>query len=117
MLTDSRLHPRVETDLEVQVGIPGDNTGARIINISVGGMAIRGNQELEQVLKTANANARGVSEHVVSFSMPAGELSEVCRLVHVRRLSQSRFEFGLKFVELNPRDRQIISNYVASHVV
>ncbi|WP_299197087.1 PilZ domain-containing protein [uncultured Amphritea sp.] len=117
MLTDSRLHPRVETDFEVQVGIPGDNTGARIINLSVEGLAIRGSQALEQVLKTDNVSAKGVSEHVVSFSMPEGELTEVCRLVHVRRLSQSRFEFGLKFVELNPQDMQIIANYVNSHVV
>ncbi|SER03914.1 PilZ domain-containing protein [Amphritea atlantica] len=117
MLTDSRLHPRVDADFEVRVGIPGDNTGARIINISLGGVAIQGSQALVQVLKNDNANPKGVSEHVVSFSMPDGELSEVCRLIHIRRLSQSRFEFGMKFVDLNPQDEQIIASYVDRHVV
>jgi len=117
VLTDSRLHTRVEADFEVRVGIPGDNTGARIVNISLGGIAILGNQALEQVLKNGYANARGISDHVVSFTIPGGELSEVCRLVHVRRLSESRFEFGMKFVGLNRKNREIISNYVNRHVV
>ncbi|WP_296055967.1 PilZ domain-containing protein [uncultured Amphritea sp.] len=116
MLTDSRLHPRAEADFEVRVGIPGDNTGARITNISLGGIAIRGGQALEQVLKADYANTRGTREHVVSFTMPGGELSEVCRLVHVRRLSQNSFEFGMKFVGLNSHDTEIISTYIDRHV-
>ena len=115
MLTDSRFHPRVETDFPVQVGIPGDNTGARIINISLGGIAVWGNHELESILKLDNSGANGVVDYVVSFSMPGRELSEICRLVRVRRLSQDRFEFGLKFVDLNPQDMAIISEYVDNH--
>ncbi len=99
------------------MGIPGDITGARVINISVDGLAICGDRALERVLKTVNGNAKGVNDHVVSFSMPEGELSEVCRLVHVRRLSQNRFEFGMKFVALHPQDMQIISTYIERHLV
>jgi hypothetical protein len=115
VLTDSRIHPRVETDFEVKVGIPGDNSGARIISMSVGGIAIRGNHQLEDILKLDNADAKGVLEHIVSFSMPGGELSEICRLVHVRRLSQEHYEFGLKFIDLNPQDTVIIADYVDRH--
>lgn len=117
MLTDSRLHPRVDTDFEVKVGIPGDaSSGARIISMSVGGIAIQGGQELEHILSMDQADDKGVTGHLISFSMPGGELSEVCRLVHVRRLSQQRYEFGLKFINLNPQNVAVISSYVNRHV-
>lgn len=115
MLTDSRLHPRVATDLPVIVGIPGDKTGARIIDISLGGITVSGNLELAQILKLDPEDPKALSEHVVSFDLPSSEFSEVCRLVHVRRLSQNSFEFGMKFLDLNPRDVASISDYINNH--
>ncbi|GGK78971.1 PilZ domain-containing protein [Amphritea balenae] len=117
MLSDNRLHPRVATDISVKVGIPGDNSGARIIDISLGGITISGSDELAQVLTLDQENPSVIREHVISFSLPSSEFSEVCRLVNIRRLSQSKFEFGMKFVDLNSRDVASISDYINNHVL
>ncbi|WP_432470885.1 PilZ domain-containing protein [Amphritea sp. HPY] len=115
MLADSRLHPRVVTSLEVKVGTHGDNTHARIIDISLGGVTIKGDGELAQALALENSQGEG-GEHQLSFDLPSQAFSKLCRLVHVRRLSQIEYEFGLKFLELNLNDVAAISDYINNHV-
>lgn len=117
MLADNRIHPRVQTELAVEIGIPGDRTGAKIIDMSLGGVTIRGSHVLAHMMMPELETPVSVGrEFVISFSLPFSEFSEVCRLVHVRRLSQSDFEFGMKFIELSPRDLASISDYINNHV-
>lgn len=117
MLTDNRLHPRVVTNLEVKVGIPGDNTCARIIDISLGGVTIKGDDELARLLNLGKGGVQAEGgDHVVCFDLPTQAFSNVCRLVNVRRLSQAEFEFGMKFIELDMRDVASISDYINNHV-
>lgn len=117
MLADNRLHPRVATNLEVKAGIPGESSQARVVDISLGGVTIKGDGELARVLVLNQDNPQGESaDHVVCFDLPTQEFSNVCRLVNIQRLSQVELEFGLKFLELDMRDVASISVYINNHV-
>ena len=117
MLADSRLYPRVATNLEARVGNPGDNSNSQawITDISLGGVTIKGDNELAQVLTQDNPQGE-VGEHVVCFDLSTLVFNNVYRLVHVRRLSQAEFEFGMKFLELGVHDVAGISDYINNHV-
>ena len=110
---DRRLYPRVNADLEVKIGIPGDNTGARIVDISLGGVSIKGNHELATILKLDLDQPHGCN-HMVSFDLSSKKLSILCRLVHVRRLSQHDYVFGINFLSLDESDVASLSGYIDS---
>ncbi|MEH6577985.1 MAG: PilZ domain-containing protein [Amphritea sp.] len=113
VLADRRLHPRVNVDLEVKIGISGDNTGARIVDISLGGVSIKGNHELATILKLDLDQPHGC-DYMVSFDLPGKHLSILSRLVHVRRLSQHDYVFGIKFLNLSAEDIESLSDYINS---
>ncbi len=112
ILRDSRLYPRAQADLAARVGMPGADQDGRILNISLAGLLISGDDQLAGLLSLGSEVKQAAAEQLISFSLFTQELSEVCRVIHVRRLSQSRYEFGLKFVQLSEESEQIIGDYV-----
>lgn len=109
---EKRLNPRVITDIPVSVGLPAENNCGRIVNISIDGIAIQCDLEMAEKLKQNPSDPRYSGEHQVSFSLPDNDLSLLCRVVHVRRLSQKSFEVGLRFISIEHSDRMTLLNFV-----
>lgn len=112
ILRDSRLYPRAQTDLETWIGMPGADQPGQILNISLAGLLVAGDDQLAAMLSLDSDVKQAAAEQLISFTLRSQALSEVCRVIHVRRLSQNRYEFGLKFIQLSEESEQIIADYV-----
>ena len=71
---------------------------AEIVAISQGGITVQGDQALVRALRLDKPETLRSSEYRVSFTLDGADLSCHCRLVHVRRLSQHQYEWGMRFV-------------------
>ena len=81
-------------------GIPLEQqpVSARIINISLGGILVQGEQGLVSSLRLDRPESQRSSEFMVGFSLDGESIECHCRLVHVRRLSQHQYEWGMRFI-------------------
>ncbi len=103
MFADNRVHPRVMIDLAAQIGMYGvpleeQPVLATITNISMGGITVQGEQALVRSLRLDQTESQRSSEFMVGFRLDGENMQCHCRLVHVRRLSQDHYEWGMRFV-------------------
>ncbi len=110
MFAENRVHPRVTIDLTAQIGMYGvpleeQPVLAKITNISLGGITVQGEQALVRSLRLDRPESQRSSEFMVSFSLDGEHVQCHCRLVHVRRLSQHQYEWGMRFVFSGPSQK------------
>ncbi len=103
MFAENRVHPRVSIDLTAQIGMYGvpleeQPALAKITNISLGGITVQGEQALVRSLRLDRPESQRSSEFMVGFCLDGECIECHCRLVHVRRLAQHQYEWGMRFI-------------------
>jgi hypothetical protein len=106
MSSERRFSARVLTDLDAEViNDRGERTHGRLCNLSVGGLSLRGDANLQQLvrqLQTAPGAPFTPVEVQVTFSLPADDrrvpIILSCRHLHTRRVARDVFELGFKIL-------------------
>lgn len=117
MPQENRLHPRVRTDITAALTCAlGQKADVIVRNISPGGMMIDGDILLKEQLALIENNSSNPTPVEISiliplpgFSLP---LQARCRLVFIRRLSQTEFNFGFRFFDISEQDAERLQEYV-----
>ena len=121
MFADSRVHPRVAMDLAAQIvmyGVPIEEQPAlaRITNISLGGITVQGEQTLVRSLRLDQPESQRSSEFMVGFRLDGENMKCHCRLVHIRRLSQNQYEWGMRFVYDNAAEKLHLASLIDAYL-
>lgn len=118
MQAEMRLHPRVGVDLPAELEpFGGDCLDVRLINLSVGGVLIEGGEQLDQLLDASRRLKTGAPVEVnLHFGLEAGPVHCHCRLIHMRRLAQDRYQMGMKILSVADDSLELLSRYVESRL-
>lgn len=116
MPIDRRRHPRVATDLPAEVLGPGDRGAlpARVLNVSVGGVLIRGDAALHG--HVVGAPDVFPVEADIRFDLPLGRVHLTGRHIHTRRLSADVFELGFKALRFHDGSAERLDAFVAEQL-
>jgi hypothetical protein len=106
MSSERRFSARVLTDLDAEViNDRGERTQGRLCNLSLGGLSLLGDANLQQVvrqLQTAPGAPFTPVEVQVAFLLPADDgrvpVALSCRHLHTRRVARDVFELGFKIL-------------------
>ncbi len=118
MNVDMRLHPRAQVDLPAELEpFRGDCLDVRVIRLSLSGVLVEGNAELEALLGARPGAASGTPlELNLHFGLEQESVHCHCRLIHSRRLEQGRFQVGMKILSI-PNDSQgLLSRYIEAQM-
>ncbi|GGO86830.1 hypothetical protein GCM10011348_38630 [Marinobacterium nitratireducens] len=118
MKREMRLHPRVGVDMPAELEPYGsDSLDVRLVNLSVGGALIEGSEQLESLLNAVRHPESGVPVEVnLHFGLEEGPVHCHCRLIHTRRLAQSRYQMGMKILSLASDCQDMLSRFVESRL-
>lgn len=118
MKREMRVHPRVGVDLPAELEpFIGDSLDVRLINLSVGGALIEGSEQLEQLLDASRKLESGTPVEVnLHFGLDEGPVHCHCRLIHMRRLAQSRYQLGMKILSLANDCQEMLGRFVESRL-
>jgi len=119
MQQEMRLHPRVVVELPAEVeAFGGDSLDVRLINLSAGGAMIEGCEQLEQLLDAARRLSSGSPVEVnLHFGLEEGAVHCHCRLVHMRRLAQTRYQMGMKFLSLADDSLDLLGRFIETRLL
>lgn len=120
MTSERRFSARVLTDLEAEViNDRSERTQGRLCNLSLGGLSLRGNAELQQLVRqiqTAPGAPFAPVEVQVRFSLPAKDgpllVALPCRHLHTRRVARDLFELGFKILGSNADRPAALGEYI-----
>lgn len=113
MSAERRVHPRVGCQLPAELEARlGNSYSVTLTNISVGGCLAEGQLDLKEL---ADRALRGPVELELSFGLEE-PIHCHCRLIYTRRLTQTRFAIGLRFLSLPDRHRDAINHFLSTQV-
>jgi hypothetical protein len=106
MIIERRLYARVQTEVEAQVvNAQGERAQARLCNLSMGGLSLRGDASLQQLVRQLHTSPGAPFTPIeveVTFTLPADEgpipVTLPCRHLHTRRVARDVFELGFKIL-------------------
>nr|WP_067298101.1 PilZ domain-containing protein [Marinobacterium profundum] len=118
MNVDMRLHPRVRVDLPAELEpFRGDCMDVRLIHLSLSGVLVEGNAELETLLGERPGLASGVPlELNLHFGLEQASVHCHCRLIHSRRLEKDRFQIGMKILSIPNESQGLLSSYIEAQM-
>ncbi|MCW8884595.1 MAG: PilZ domain-containing protein [Motiliproteus sp.] len=120
-MSELRLFPRVQTQLQVEVSNQLKETAqAWVRNLSPGGMMIDGDIAFKEMI-SANLDKDPLVKPIevtVTLRLPNDPVPfrSSCRLVFVRRLSQLEFNFGFRFVDMGAEMAGKLQRYVSRSI-
>ncbi|WP_207062550.1 PilZ domain-containing protein [Motiliproteus sp. SC1-56] len=116
-MTDFRRHPRINTDITVELRSEAGETCRSVIrNLSPGGLMVNGDPSLKETV--CGPQERDPLVHPVEVNVRFQLPNETvpfrarCRLVFVRRLSQFEFNLGLRFIDVTAQQSEQIRRYI-----
>ncbi|MCP8690224.1 PilZ domain-containing protein [Marinobacterium sedimentorum] len=118
MNVDMRLHPRVKVDLPAELEpFRGDCLDVRVIHLSLSGVLVEGNAELEALLGARLGLASGAPlELNLHFGLEQESVHCHCRIIHSRRLAQDCFQVGMKILSIPNASQGLLSHYIEAHM-
>lgn len=98
MLSERRIHPRVNVDLPATLStVDGESLEVQLINLSINGLLLEGGQEL-LALKPGRDSTIEFSLH---YQLNALKVNSLCRVVYRQRLSQRKHRLGVKILSMD----------------
>jgi hypothetical protein len=118
MHVELRLNPRVSVDMPAELEpFRGECLDVRLINLSLSGVLVEGNGELEQLLHRSRGLAAGMPlELNLHFGLEQAPIHCHCRLIHSRRLAQDQFQMGMKILSIADSSQAELSRYISSRL-
>lgn len=118
-MSELRLHPRISTQLQAQVcNDHQDSASARIRNLSPGGLMLEADLSLKELIFKGYEHEKDPLFHPVELDIQiqlTGQ-SELfhsrARVLYIRRLSQSSFELGLRYVAISAAAARMMEQHV-----
>jgi hypothetical protein len=125
MSSERRFSPRVLTDLHAEViNARGERNNARLCNLSLGGLLLRGDANLQQLTRqqqTTPGSSFAPVEVEVRLSLPAGKdntpVSLTCRHLHTRRVAHDLFELGFKILGQKTDSPEALGEFIRGAAV
>jgi hypothetical protein len=125
MSSERRYFPRVLADLDAEViNTQGERNTARLCNLSLGGLLLRGDANLQRLARQQQTNPGTPFTPVevqVRLSLPVGDgvvpASLLCRHLHTRRVAQDVYELGFKILTCDSADPEALGRYITSVAV
>ncbi len=118
MHVEMRLHPRIGVDLPAELEpFLGDCLDVRLLNLSISGVLVEGNRQLEQLLEARRGAMSGMPlELNLHFGLEEESIHCHCRLVHSRQLGQDQFHMGMKILSIADAYQRVLSHYVETRL-
>jgi hypothetical protein len=120
MTSERRFSTRAAVDLDAElVNGSGEHCFAHLRNLSVGGLLLRGDANLQRLVRQSQSipGSHLVPIEVeVSFTVPAAgvpvPMKLACRHLHTRRVAQDVFELGFTVLPGQVEQTEIIGEYL-----
>lgn len=118
MQAEKRLHPRVGVDLPAELEpYGGECFDVRLINLSLGGLLVEGDEQLEKLIDVNRRTAGAAPVEVnIHFGLEQGAVHCHCRLIHMHRLAQNRFQMGMKILSIADTHHQSLSRFIEARL-
>jgi hypothetical protein len=125
MNSERRFSPRVFTDLEAElVNTQGERDRARLCNLSLGGLSLRGDANLQRLVRQAQTTPGAPFTPVeveVRVSLPVSgdpvSVALTCRHMHTRRVAHDLFELGFRILASEGQQPETLGEYLKTAAI
>ncbi|WP_027856663.1 PilZ domain-containing protein [Marinobacterium jannaschii] len=115
MRPERRIYPRLCVELPAELEKnDADTLDVTLLDISQGGFLLEGGTELMQVRQPATV---GGAEFNLHFGLADSAIHCHCRMVHQRRVSQHRVQYGVSILSIDQQGFEILDRYIKRHLV
>lgn len=110
MHSDQRLAPRVPCEIAAEIDMLfGDSIDVQIVDLSIFGCQIRGDQRLTRL----DAIATGAPlEFSLNFGLDGCPIHTFCRMIYKRRETQSSCAMGLRWSSVPEHQMEILQRFI-----
>lgn len=110
MHSDRRLAPRVPCEIAAEIDMLfGDSIDVQIIDLSISGCQIRGDQRLTRLDSIATG---APLEFSLNFGLDGCPIHTFCRMIYKRRETQSSCAMGLRWNSVPEHQMEILQRFI-----
>lgn len=121
MKIERRLYPRLRTTLPIEITMPdGEIITATTINLSQIGVQLECDKEEASRIFSVSEDEKTIGKPIelkTSIKFPAeptssSTLSLLCRIVISRRMQENIYQIGLKYIDINDDQKQLLETHL-----
>lgn len=114
MNPERRLYPRLNVNIPAEVEVSsGEGADVNLINISLGGMLIEGDERLQALRPPVEGAPLELGLH---FGLEEQPVHCRCRVVYQQRQSQCITRFGLCVLSIDQQAADLLQNYISARL-
>ena len=114
MQSDRRLTQRVNCSIEAEiVRMFGEALDVRIVDLSMSGCQITGDQSLELLDKRLSG---APLEFALHFGLDNCPIQAFCRMIYKRRETQNRYLMGLRWNSIAQHQHEILQRFIEQRI-